>query len=180
VKKSINSHHMSITDGLKEYAETKLSRIENFQPFIESITIDLDMDHPSHDAEQYKASIRVHVPGTVLQASETSDSMYASIDLVMDKMYVQLKRIKEKSQSHRKDVRHLTPESKSDRSISVLKDSGKGIRFIKQPMDPQEAADIMDRENLPLLVFRRLSDETVNVLYRRSEDQNLFDLIEIG
>ncbi len=168
---------MSITDGLKEYADTKLHRIENFSQYIESIAIDLDIDHYSTDSEQHKASILIHVAGSFLKASESTDSMYASIDLVMDKIYIQLKKHKEKLKNHRDDPKHLINDTKPKRSIKVSQNETKGIRFVKQPMDPEEAADLMERENLPVLVFRKLSDETINVLYRRG-DSHTFDLIE--
>ena len=169
---------MSITDGLKDYADSKLHRIENFINYIESIAMDLDIDHYSTDSEQHKASILVHVPGTFLKASETSDSMYASIDLVMDKIYLQLKKYKDKAKSHRDDPKHLINEDKPKRSISIAKNTTKGIRFVKQPMEPEEAADLMEREELPVLVFRNLTDELVNVLYRRG-DSHIFELIEV-
>ena len=69
-------------------------------------------------------------------------------------------------------------EDKPKRSISIAKNTTKGIRFVKQPMEPEEAADLMEREELPVLVFRNLTDELVNVLYRRG-DSHIFELIEV-
>jgi putative sigma-54 modulation protein len=180
VKTSIKCHHMSITDALKDYAESKLSHIEKFYDHIESIAINLGVDHTSTDNHQHKASILVHVQGSFFQASESTGSMYASIDLMLDKICSQLKKYKDKLTSHRDDPRHLTTPKKNTqkRSISVEKNTKKGARFIKQPMDPEEAADILDRENIDILVFRDLGNEHINVMYRLSDKHNTFGLIE--
>ena len=180
MKVVVKGHHMSVTDALKEYAESKVTHIENFKDHIESITIDLDIDHSSADDSQQKASILVHVRGSFLQASECSHSMYASIDVVMDKMYLQLKKYKDKSNDHRHDPKHLTfPETnRPERSFSKANNNqSKGPRFIKQPMEPEEAADLLDRENIDIIAFRNLSDEQINIIYRMTE-KHTFGLIE--
>jgi len=175
MKTLIKAHHMSITEALKDYAESKIDRLEKFSDHIQSVTIDLDIDHASTDDTQQKASALIHVSGTSLKASEASESMYSSIDLMMDKLEAQLKKYKDKITDHRGDVKHQNGHQKF--SINTAKKS-KGERFIQQPMDPEEAVSILQREKLKVLVFRNLSDERINVIYPITDNE--YGLIDIG
>jgi putative sigma-54 modulation protein len=176
-KTLIKFHHMSITKALQDYAKSKLHRIEKFDSYIVSVSIDLDVNHLSSNGQQQEASALVHVHGSTIKASASSDSMYASIDLMMDKLDFQLTKYKDKLKSHRAEPKHQSTKGTFKRSVSVKKALEKGDRFIRQPMDPEEAASILERENINVIVFRNLSDECVNVIYRLDEDRT-YGLIE--
>ena len=129
--------------------------------------------------------------GTTIHAEEQSEDMYASIDLVADKLERQLKRYKDKLKSRG----HHMP-SKADRALnlnmSVLEQISvegtaeqsepsspvviRSRRFTLKPMSVEEAALQLDLIDHEFLVFTNSQNEQINVIYRRKDGN--YGLIE--
>lgn len=98
MKIEISGQHVSITDGLRNHIEQKLSRIAQHNSTITSAHVALIVAN-----HQHKAEIKMHVAGKELFASCVSgDDMYVAIDSALTKMNHQLVKHKEK----RTDYRH--------------------------------------------------------------------------
>jgi putative sigma-54 modulation protein len=92
----ITGRHVAVTDTIKEYARRKIQKVaEEFQG-VESIHVILDVQKFRHLAEVVVQG-RHHLR---LEASEASEDMYASIDLVSDKIAKQLRKNREKVVTH--------------------------------------------------------------------------------
>ena len=96
--------------------------------------------------------------------------MYASIDLIFDKLEVQLKkykeRLKDRKQGSRKRefIRTSTPSDNRNYQEDIQN------RFIPKPMDVEDAALLLEERKTSFLVFRNFKEE-VNVIYE-IEDNN--------
>ena len=88
---TISGHHLEITDAIREYVITKLSKLERHYEQITSTSVILTVDKLSHNAEA-----TVHVSGAELFANSQHEDLYAAIDALTDKLYRQLIKYKEK------------------------------------------------------------------------------------
>jgi putative sigma-54 modulation protein len=91
--------HMETSSSLIDYAKDKLvSKIEKFST--KPIEVHITFSVEAHS--QHHTHVNIHGgDGFHFQIDGTSIDMYASIDLVVDKMEAQLKKRKEKLKSHK-------------------------------------------------------------------------------
>ena len=81
----IKTHHVDITNSIKEYVDKKLSKLEHFFDKIEEIQVDLDVETFPNEEDRQIVSATVLVPGSALIAKESSKDLYASVDGMVDK-----------------------------------------------------------------------------------------------
>ena len=86
---------IEVTPALRDYVESKLSRLERHceQPF--DVRTQLSLDKPDH-----KAEATISFSGRVLHADAAAMDMYAAIDLLADKLDRLLMKHKEKIVDH--------------------------------------------------------------------------------
>ncbi|MDO8329149.1 MAG: ribosome-associated translation inhibitor RaiA [Fluviicoccus sp.] len=92
---TISGHHVELTPALKEYVQSKLTRVERHFDHITSMHVILTIEKLAQKAE---ATIRI--AGAELFANAESPDMYAAIDLLSDKLDRQIVRHKEKLKAH--------------------------------------------------------------------------------
>jgi putative sigma-54 modulation protein len=92
----ITGHSVEITPALKEYVDTKFTKLKRFTDHISNIHVILNVNKLQQMAE---AQIKLH--GSELHAKSDAESMYAAIDLLIDKLHRQLTKHKEKHDKHR-------------------------------------------------------------------------------
>ena len=175
---TIRTHHVDITPSLKEYAKKKIEKLEKYFENIQEIIVELDVSATSDEDQRQVAFGIIKASQTTMRAEEATRDMYASIDLLTEKLEVQLRRHKEKLKDHKK--------SGSKRSVGAVaksRNGHKGLTFLKddklyipKPMTPEEALDILLVEKNKFLVFRNAKTEQVNVIYPIRGEQ--YGLIE--
>jgi putative sigma-54 modulation protein len=113
MKIQVKGRHVVVTDPLREYAEEKLTRLHRLlsERHIDDVTlVELELivekSHPSGESQIAEATIFTR--GPVLRARESSPDMYASIDLVYEKLQRQVKKYHDKMQH--KALRHHAPK----------------------------------------------------------------------
>lgn len=79
---------MEGTDAVRGYAETKVSKLQKFLRQAIRADVTLTVEGNEHIAEVHVRSGATHLHG-----SERSADMYASIDLVMDKLESQIRTV---------------------------------------------------------------------------------------
>ncbi|RAP36895.1 ribosome-associated translation inhibitor RaiA [Candidatus Marinamargulisbacteria bacterium SCGC AAA071-K20] len=174
---TVKAHKLDHKKSVSEYAEKKLEKLSRFFDHIQDITIDLDISQTANEDDQQCAAAVMHVSGTVIRAEEQSSSMYASIDLLIDKLEVQLKKYKEKLRDeHRRNTSHKHIQVSNKLTKYDNRPHKKEPRFIKKPMSPEEAAMVVEEELIPFLVFRNIENEKINVIY--PQENNEYGLIE--
>ncbi|MDB4077550.1 ribosome-associated translation inhibitor RaiA [Porticoccaceae bacterium] len=92
---TISGHHLEVTDPIREYVTTKLSKLERHYEQITSTSVILTVDKL-----QQKAEGTVHVSGGELFANAEHTDLYAAIDALTDKLDRQLIKHKEKHRGH--------------------------------------------------------------------------------
>ena len=92
---TISGHHIDVTEALREYVTTKMSRLERHHDRITNTHVILSVDKL-----QQKAEATLHISGADLFADSESQDLYAAIDLLTDKLDRQLIKHKEKHRNH--------------------------------------------------------------------------------
>lgn len=92
----INGRNITITQAIKDYVEEKIGKIANHYDQILDIEVTLGVIKNPSVAENHITEVCCTLVGAKLCVSEEAESMYASIDLVADKLNRQVKKHKEK------------------------------------------------------------------------------------
>lgn len=94
---TITFRHMDPSEAIKEYARSKVAKLQKHlrQPMTARVTLSLDKLEHSVEVQISSGSHR-------LEAKEVSDDTYASIDAVMDKLDRQVRGSKGATQSKRR------------------------------------------------------------------------------
>ena len=154
--------NIEVTEGLKEAIEKKLDRLSKY------FTEDTDV-HVTFGVEKDRQKIEVTIPmkGSIIRAEQSSDDMYASIDLVVDIIERQVRKYKNKLIQKKQAGGFFQPtfleESTDDEEIKIFRSK----RFAIKPMDAEEACLQMEMLGHDFYVFRNVDTNEVNVVYKR-------------
>lgn len=91
---TITGHHIEITPALRSYTESKMERLNHFEPIID-LHVVLSIEKQLH-----KAEATGHAPGHPFHCEATSHDLYATIDALADKLATQVCRDKERRTQH--------------------------------------------------------------------------------
>jgi len=170
---TVTFRHLEPSDALKDYAMDKVSRIEKYLSNITEVHIIL-----SHEKRANTAEVIVHANRAKITAKEThEDNMYASIDLVADKIERQVKKHKDKITSHKEHKKALhnifsAEQLTASREQSIVKSESVSIRA----MSVDSALVHIGQNDDEFFVFKNIDTNNVNVLYKRRDGD--FGLIE--
>jgi len=87
---NLTGHHVEITDSLRNYVDTKFSKLERHFDHISNVHVILNVEKLNQ-----KAEATVHLSG-----AEVFTDMYAAIDSMVDKLDRQVIKHKEKLKKH--------------------------------------------------------------------------------
>jgi len=162
---SVTFKKLDLSDHLKAYVSEKLDRFDKYLYNPAEANVVLSVEKFRHIAEISIIGDRL----TIIGKEETED-MYSAIDMVLDKLEVQIKKSKEKIRERRggskaKELGTMTEDSAlepEDTSGELMVES---IEY--KPMDVEEALMQLKLVNDNFLVFTNARSDQVNVLYRR-------------
>ena len=99
---NITGHHVEVTPAIHDYVTSKLDRVIRHFDHVTSVHVILSVEKL-----QQKAEVTLHVKGKDIFADAINADLYASIDLLCDKLDRQVLKHKEKSSDHTRDKRLL-------------------------------------------------------------------------
>jgi putative sigma-54 modulation protein len=165
---SIRGKNIELTNALKEYVEKKLAKLDKHIELAEG-QVTLTVEKGTH-----KVEVTIPVNGMILRGEEETGDMYASIDLVVEKLEKQISRYKtrftRKARAEGKAVPAPGEEAFEEAVIMKTK------RFAFKPMPVDEAVMQMNMLGHSFFVFSNAETEEVNVLYKRKDGN--YGLIE--
>ena len=179
----VKGRHIDVTDSLFQYAEKKLGKLARHLSDESRCELELIVEHNPSINESQVAEATVWTKGPVLRARESSTDMYASIDLVAEKLERQVKRYRERRT--RKQAQHIaahhTPPGAPPPQSTPLPDEENAVivkqkQFNMKPMPPEEAALQLELIGHDFFVFTNADSDEVNVIYKRRDGN--YGLIE--
>jgi putative sigma-54 modulation protein len=102
---SITFRHMASSEAIKTYTSDKLGKLQKFlrQPMTAKVTLSID-------GLTKIAEARISSGGEHLEAKESGEDMYASIDRIMGKLERQIRGVKGAAQAKRKGAESVRSE----------------------------------------------------------------------
>jgi putative sigma-54 modulation protein len=92
---NLTGHHVDITTSLRDYINTKFTKLERHFDHISNVHVVLTVEKLNKVAES-----TVHLKGTEVHAKAENSDMYASIDALIDKLDRQIMKHKGKTTQH--------------------------------------------------------------------------------
>ena len=178
MKLVIQGKNIEITDSLRDYVSQKIEKaVSHYQNLITEVDVHLSVARNPRINSKQTAEVTIYVNGSVVRAEEGSENLYASIDLVADKISRQLRKYKEKR--HEKSHTPVkTAEALSDQPVvpSLLKDRepelpSQVVRtkyFAMPPMTVQEALEQLELVDHDFYMFLNSDTGEINVIYERN------------
>lgn len=172
------------SEHLKDYASQRFEKLVKYlgDKADESpeLQVNLAVEKHRHMAEVIFISDYLH-----LSAYEESTDMYSTIDMVLDKLEAQVKKIREKIKEKRRAAQQVSQAVKMDVISYSEGEGGERERSIVEtnnyepkPMDVDEAAMQLESKGFDFLVFRNAETNRINVIYLRKDGD--FGLIDPG
>lgn len=163
---------IDVTQGLKDYSEKRLQRIEKFFPESADATVTFSVQKDDHIAE-----ITVYHESMIFRAEISNDDMYAAIDKAVDVLERQIRKQKTRLE---KKLKTGAFESAAAESAYEEENEFKIVKVKKyenKPMSVEEAILQMNLLGHAFYVFN--NDETHDkcVVYKRKDGN--YGLIEL-
>ncbi len=161
------------SDHLRDYATRRFEKLRRFVPKSENVemTVVLTVDKFRH-----KADVQFSADAVNLSAQEQSADMYATVDMVLDKLQTQLKKHFERMKEKRRSAGQsggAEPFAFSTEAEQEAKEKAKAIpteRVEPKPLFVEEAVlQLEQRAEEAVLVFRNAETYRINILYRRGQ-----------
>lgn len=179
MKLLIQGNNITVTDAIHDYVQQKLEKaVKHFHNLTSKVDVHLSVARNARINDKHKAEVTVYANGTVIRAQEGSESLYASIDLVSDKIARQLRKYKEKQLDKKNHAGVKTGETLEEKPIEedLIGDRtpelpAEVVRmkyFAMPPMTIQEALEQLQLVDHDFYMFRNQESGEINVIYIRN------------
>ena len=187
MKVVIEGKNIELTKALKEYVTEKISRLENHYDHIikgHEVKIKLSVAKNPRITHNNITEVTIFLDGKIIRSEQASEDMYASIDLVVDKLGRQIEKYKSKVYRSYQHKERPKPSSElilqnDDNELAKQSNDGKIIKtkkFHLHPMTPEEATIQLDLIEHDFYVFVNSKTKQINTIYRRKDGD--YGLIE--
>ena len=107
---NVRGENIEVTEAIRDYVEKKVGKLERY--FSDSPEATVHVNLKVYTEKTAKVEVTIPLPYLVLRAEETSPDLYASIDLVVDKLERQIRKFKTKINRKSVSYTHLTLPTK--------------------------------------------------------------------
>ncbi len=177
MKLVIQGKNIEITDAIRDYVRQKIEKaVNHFQHLTTEVDVHLSVARNPRISPRQTAEVTVYANGAIVRAEESSENLYASIDLVADKITRQLRKFKEKRQKNHTPVRTtevLEPQTVDspllgNRTPQLPPEVVRTKYFAMPPMAVEEALEQLELVDHDFFVFRNVDSGEINVIYERN------------
>ena len=164
----ITAKNIKLTAAIKEYINTRVSKVENFFDNIVSAQVLISVEKKINQ----RAEIILYTGAkSTINASAVDNNLYKAIDAAATKAEAQAKKLKNKvknRKSSKKSVKNMEVEAfepvimpQNDVKFSVIK------QVEVSPMNPEDAAYEMERLGYSFWMFLDESSKQINLIFKR-------------
>ena len=173
----ITAKNIKLTPAIKEFINTRVSKVENFFDHIVSAQVYISVEKKIHQ----KAEIVLHTGAkTTISASAVETNLYKAIDAAAVKAEAQAKKIKNKVKSRKTTKRAVKKEIDPFADAVMMPQADVKFSVIKQvevaPMNPEDAAYEMERLGYSFWIFLDENSKQINLIFKRLD--GTFGLIQ--
>ncbi|MBP1044948.1 ribosome-associated translation inhibitor RaiA [Enterococcus sp. BWM-S5] len=177
---NVRGENIEVTEAIRDYVEKKVKKLERY--FSDSPEATVYVNLKVYTEKTAKVEVTIPLPYLVLRAEETSPDLYASVDLVVDKLERQIRKFKTKiNRKSRetgtgsvKEVAFFTEEETAEETSEL--DIVRTKRLSLKPMDSEEAVLQMNMLGHNFFIFEDSETNGTSIVYRRKDGK--YGLIE--
>lgn len=178
MKLVIQGKNIEITDAIREYVTQKIEKaVNHFQTLTTEVDVHLSVARNPRINSKQTAEVTIYVNGSVIRAEEGSENLYASIDLVADKIARKLRKYKEKRQDkHQASIKTIEALSDQPVETDLIKNRAPELPsqvvrtkyFAMPPMTVQAALEQLELIDHDFYMFLNADTGEINVVYERN------------
>ncbi len=167
---AVTFKHIDSSDAIKQYAESKVLKLEKYLNNIMEAHVTLSIERVDHK-ESGVAQIKLSAKNLIVNAEEKSADIYSAIDLLLEKVESQIKKHKEKIR-RKEHIEEGADISLTDEDIPNLevKDD-----YERQPLNVKEAMRKLEKRNKDFIIFKDKESSKISFIFRGEDGE--FSLI---
>ena len=161
----ITGRHLVVTPALRQHIENRFERLARYEVKLSHLEVILSVSKLQHSAE-----VVCTMQGRRIQAKASTQEMYATIDQLVDRLGVQIRKYKERQADHKEPAKRsirkiLRPAlHKEEEEIEV-------VRPARAVLTLEDAKRRLDPLPGSLLVFTAQSSGKLQILQRLDRDR---------
>ena len=169
---SVTFRQIEPSEALKNYVTDRLGKFSRYLEGPVEAHVVLGLEKFRHLAD-----VTIDNNGRVIKGKEENTDMYAAIDLVMDKIGMQLKKFRDKQREPKGDrtARSAAAVAEEAEEFPTLP-AVRRKRVEVSPLLVDDAVEMMQTGGEDLVVFTNVANGSLNILYRRQDGS--FILVE--
>ncbi len=175
MKLNIRSQKFEITDAIKNYLEKKLSKLDKYFDAPDNLNANIVI-RPK--GVMQAVEVTINFKKIVLRAEESNKDLYASIDLVTDKLERQIRKNKTRMRKNRDNIKEFNLDFDITKDEEIETEIVRRKMIEMKPMDEEEAILQMELLGHDFFVFKNTKDNLVNILYKRKDGN--YGIMEIN
>ncbi|WP_088240807.1 ribosome hibernation-promoting factor, HPF/YfiA family [Calothrix rhizosoleniae] len=178
MKLVIHGKNIEITDAIREYVHQKIEKaVNHFQNITNEVDVHLSVARNPRITTKQSAEVTIFINGSVIRAEESSENLYASIDLVADKIARQLRKYKERRHNKKTNTQvtkeavpseNIVPDLIGDRTPELPNEVVRTKYFAMPPMTIAEALEQLQMVGHDFYMFHNSETGEINVIYERN------------
>lgn len=176
---NVRGENIEVTPAIRDYVEKKVGKLERYFSDAPDATVHVNLK--VYTEKTAKVEVTIPLPYLVLRAEETSPDLYASVDLVVDKLERQIRKFKTKINRKSRETGMDTAkaavflngdESEDTTELDIVRTK----RLSLKPMDSEEAVLQMNMLGHNFFIFEDAETNGTSIVYRRKDGK--YGLIE--
>jgi putative sigma-54 modulation protein len=176
MKIAVRGKNIEATPALVDYAHKRLGKLDKHFDETADVQVVLSVIRDNHIVE-----VTVNLNGLIIRGEESTADMYASIDMVVDKLERQVKKYKTRMNRslRQRGMRVISEKLAATEAEERVEEEPllvKTKRFSLKPMSVEEAILQMDLLGHNFFVFANADNDSISVVYRRNDGN--YGLIE--
>ena len=181
MKLVLQSKNIEITDAIRDYVNQKIEKaVSHFENITTGVDVNLSVAKNPRIAASQVAEVTIYANGATIRAEEASEHLYASIDLVADKISRQLRKYKERNFTKKDrtdpaedlgeelDLELLDYNLTDNRSATLPAEVVRTKYFAMSALTIEEALAQLQLVDHDFYMYRSAETGEVNVVYRRN------------
>ncbi len=182
---TVKGRNLVLTEAISSYTEEKIGRLGKYLTDGSRCEVEMWTEKNPSIADNQVVEVTIFTKGPVIRAREASPDIYASIDLVFEKLERQVKKYRGKLQQHQgvpmgeafgSEGFRLTEAVEAVEEEASMPRIVKTKQFMAKPMTPEEAALQLELVGHDFFVFTNAESQETAVVYRRRDGN--YGLIE--
>ncbi|MFC0233296.1 ribosome hibernation-promoting factor, HPF/YfiA family [Vagococcus entomophilus] len=177
---NVRGENIEVTEAIRNYVEKKVGKLERY--FDQAPEANAHINLKVYSDKTAKVEVTIPLSSILLRAEETSPDLYASTDLVVDKLERQIRKYKtkvnrrtrQKSSLGKEEALTFFEEQASDETPEF--DIVRTKRLSLKPMDSEEAVLQMNMLGHNFFIFEDAETNGTSIVYRRKDGK--YGLIE--